>query len=142
LEQIKNQLSTELAQAKCINPQNSILTIATGYLKFAQQTPYQWLQVFEHKLADDQEIPATHQQKINALFEMIEPLMAELAPTATSDQIIIASRTLWASVHGICVISVENKLFTPQNITSEMLIESLVLHYLNDWAKKNQGKEI
>jgi len=142
LGQIQQQLAVEVTSTDTnnspINPTDSIVAIANSYLNFAQQAPYQWQQVFEHRLDSGQEIPPLHQQQITELFQLIEPLLAQLAPLANANTILIASRTLWASVHGICMMSIEDKLFTPASVTSDTLINSLVTHYLKDWVSNNQ----
>jgi len=138
LGQIQQQLAAEVSSSdtnNChVNPADSIVAIANSYLKFAQQAPYQWQQVFEHRLDSGEEMPLIHQQQITELFQLIEPLLAQLAPQANANTVLIASRTLWASVHGICMMSIEDKLFTPTSITSDTLIDSLITHYLRDWV--------
>ncbi|NRA52517.1 MAG: TetR/AcrR family transcriptional regulator [Gammaproteobacteria bacterium] len=142
LSQIGQQLSAALTNAPLDTKQptasSHIVAIAKCYLHYAQQTPYQWQQVFEHRLDPDQQMPASHQQQITELFQLLEPLLAQLAPQASSIEITVASRTLWASVHGICVMSIEDKLFTPVTITSEDLIDSLVTNYLTNWVSQTR----
>lgn len=140
LEQIHQQLNNDLTNANKDNANQLIISLALQYLKFASAHPYQWRQVFEHRLAPDQQINLPHQQKIDQLFCQVEPLLKLLVPQATELDIIKASRTLWASVHGICLMSIEDKLFAPSQVTSEALIESLINHYLTSWTE-NPTKE-
>lgn len=110
-----------------------VLVTANQYSNFAVEHPYQWQQVFDHRLDDTQGIGPAHQQRIDALFAIIEAKILKLAPNASHIEVVRASRTLWASVHGICMMSLEDKLFSPVQISNGSLIESLVTNYLNSW---------
>ena len=140
LDQIHQQLNDDVTKANKDNASQLIVSLALEYLQFASDHPSQWRQVFEHKLDSGLEINLIHQHKIDRLFCKVEPLLKQLAPQAIELDIIKASRTLWASVHGICLMSIEDKLFMPTQVTSEALIESLINHYLTSWVD-NQTKE-
>ena len=138
LGQINQQITADLDGLYNSSAQDKLLTIAKSYLQFASEHPGQWRQVFEHRLEDNQIINSEHQQKIDGLFAKVEPLLLALAPNADSNELVRCCRTLWASVHGICIISVEDKLFAPSQISSESLIESLINHYLTNWISHHR----
>jgi hypothetical protein len=44
-----------------------------------------------------------------------------------------ASRVLWAGVHGITLLSVDDKFFTSEPIDGGVLIKDLISNYLKSW---------
>jgi AcrR family transcriptional regulator len=141
LDQISLRLNARLSTANSLDAQQQLLLFAQEYLAFAQQHTFQWRLLFEHRLDDD--VPDWQQQRINQLFELIELRLLQLAPFAKPSDLQQASRTIWASVHGICMLEVDNKIFAsndtnklPMNdVTTigESMIESLIKHYLASW---------
>ncbi|UTW48827.1 TetR/AcrR family transcriptional regulator [Bacterioplanoides sp. SCSIO 12839] len=103
------------------------------YLQFAQQNTYCWQLLFEHRLPAGDEIPDWQQQRIDQLFAMIEQALVELSSDA--ENVRQAARTVWASVHGICTLSLGDKLFSDSLSNADSMIESLIHHYVISWAR-------
>ncbi len=136
LDQISERIENKLSTAQSLDAEQQLLLFAGEYLFFAQQHTFQWRLLFEHRL--DQEVPDWQQQRINQLFEMIELRLIQLAPLAKANELQQASRTIWASVHGICMLEVDNKIFASADIdelsiNGEGMIDSLIKHYLTSW---------
>ena len=138
LDQISQRLEKKLVAAKALDAQQQLQLFAQEYLAFAQQHLFQWRLLFEHRL--DEEVPDWQQQRINQLFDIIERRLIELAPLAKPNQLQQASRTIWASVHGICMLEVDNKIFAAVDINfpvvnGESMIQSLINNYLASWIR-------
>jgi AcrR family transcriptional regulator len=131
LDQISERLQQKLVNAAGLDAQQQLLVFAEEYLSFAQQHTYQWRLLFEHRL--DEEVPDWQQNRINQLFDLIELRLSDLAPHAGPLELQQASRTIWASVHGICMLEVDNKIFASANISGKSMIQSLITHYLAAW---------
>ena len=141
LDQISERLEKKLTDANKLSPQQQLLLFAQEYLIFAQQHTFQWRLLFEHRL--DEDVPEWQQTRINQLFERLELCLIQLAPHATPHELQQASRTIWASVHGICMLEVDNKIFASDNIECQAvnrqvvnghsMIQSLINHYLTSW---------
>jgi AcrR family transcriptional regulator len=136
LDQISERLEKQLTETADLDAQQQLLLFAHEYLLFAQQHTFQWRLLFEHRL--DDEVPDWQQNRINQLFELIELRLTQLAPLAGSDELQQASRTIWASVHGICMLEVDNKVFAStsshcQAVNGESMIHSLLHNYLTSW---------
>lgn len=117
--------------------ESGLKSIATAYLTFAQQRPDAWRLLFELRLADDEPLPAWQEQRIAALFTLLEQELLKLKPHARAQDCQQAARVLWAGVQGICQLTLENKLFSPAGMAddSEILINSLLTHYLTSWTE-------
>jgi AcrR family transcriptional regulator len=131
LDQISERLENKLLNSQDIDAQQQLLVFAEEYLSFAQQHIFQWRLLFEHRL--DEEIPDWQQNRINQLFELIELRLSLLAPHADATELQQASRTIWASVHGICMLEVDNKIFANADISGKSMLQSLITHYLAAW---------
>ncbi len=116
---------------------SGLKVIASTYLAFARQRPNAWRLLFELRLADDEPLPAWQEQRISALFTLLEQELLKLKPNARALDCQRAARVLWAGVQGICQLTLENKLFPPAGMggDSEILIDSLLTHYLSSWME-------
>lgn len=100
--------------------------LAAAYLAFARAHPHRWALVFEYRATGP--VPASYQQQVADLFVLVETAMSPLR--LGPDERARAARTLWCSVHGICVLAMTDKLKLAGEPTPELLLRSLVDHYL------------
>lgn len=126
-QQLGDHSTTELS------PLQRLHCFGKTYLQFARQNPYCWQLLFEHRLPAGDDIPDWQQQRIDQLFAMIEQALVELSPGTQNVQ--QAARTVWASVHGICTLSLGDKLFSDSLSNADSMIESLIHHYVISWAR-------
>jgi len=136
LDQISGRLNKNLAASNELDAEQQLLLFAQEYLAFARQHTFQWRLLFEHRL--DEDVPDWQQNRINQLFELIEVRLIQLCPHAKPAELLQASRTIWASVHGICMLEVDNKIFAADrsnglSINGESMIQSLISHHLSSW---------
>ena len=115
------------------NNEANILAYANVYLQFAHQHPGQWELIFDNKILNENELPDWYISQVNALFSLIETQLYALSPLTTEYEISKTSRVLWSSVHGICMLSVNNNLFAQRACTAEELIKSLISHFIKGW---------
>lgn len=131
-----DELSQEAAQ--CIpensTPEEALKALALCYLNFATKHPYRWQLIFQHTM-NGETLPDWQSQRINTMITMLESLIREIAPQKDESEILAASRVLWASVHGITLLSVDDKLFAHSEMDGKALIENLINHYLRDWCQ-------
>lgn len=140
LDQISERLNQALTDLDNLEPQEQLLLFALEYLAFARTHVFQWRLVFEHRL--DEDIPDWQKKRINQLFDLIELRLKHISPNAQPDELQQASRTIWASVHGICMLEVDNKIFASDttskiSINGESMIQSLIKHYLSSWKRSS-----
>ena len=119
-------------------PLERLLAYGRVYLQFAEQHRYLWQLLFEHRLPEGEEVPQWQQQRIDRLFATLAQALAELAPEAGDAQLQQASRTIWAAVHGICTLSLDDKLFADSLTDAGAMIESLIKHYVSSWSEQGR----
>ena len=111
----------------------NIMAYANVYLQFAHKHPSQWELIFDNKILNENELPDWYLKQVNALFSLIEIQLTALSPTTNEQEITKTSRVLWSSVHGICMLSINNNLFAQSACTTEELIQSLISHFIKGW---------
>ncbi|UXD87341.1 TetR/AcrR family transcriptional regulator [Thalassolituus hydrocarboniclasticus] len=138
LDQIYRELCAAIEQAD--SPQQALEACAMSYLNFASQHPHQWRLLFEHQLPEQENLPDWQQQRIDNVFTLLQQQLAILKPGTTAADCAQTARTIWASVHGICVLALDDKLFTPGNISGNSMILSLLHHYLPGWINAKEDR--
>ncbi|GAB3520089.1 MULTISPECIES: TetR/AcrR family transcriptional regulator [Photobacterium] len=114
------------------SPENALRKLAYCYLDFASQHPYRWQLIFQHTM-NGEELPDWQSERIDSMTGMLESLIRQITPSKSDEAILEASRVLWAGVHGITLLTVDDKLFTSTPVDGKALIDNLIDTYLNAW---------
>jgi AcrR family transcriptional regulator len=124
LEQLEKTLN--VASAKSADPKaDAIRTLnhlALAYTDYAAANRRRWRALFDHRLAEDQAVPAWYQANLARLFIYIEEPLRALASTMAPDQRMQLARSLFSAVHGIVLIGLEEKL---QSIPLDLVREQV-----------------
>lgn len=136
-----SELLTELEDAYMgsRDPRQRLVKIAEAYLLFATRHERQWAAVFRHTLPRGYPMPDWYQTRIDALFALVENALRTLAPQRNRSAIQLASRALFSGVHGVCILHTGNKLFSDSIASPQMLLQSLVKHYLSAWLAEGKN---
>ena len=87
-----------------------LMALATAYLDFATAHSRRWRAVFDHRLPDGRDIPAFYIEDRRRLLALIE---VEIAGAVTDPQTRAdAAHALFSAVHGIVLLSLDEKLGT------------------------------
>lgn len=113
-------------------PKDALYQLAYCYHNFAKRNPYRWQLIFEHNM-NGETLPEWQSQRIDSMTSMLEDLLKVIAPLRSEQEVLQASRVLWSGVHGITVLSVDDKFFASEPIDGNALIENLLNHYLANW---------
>ncbi|HAS8513611.1 TetR-like C-terminal domain-containing protein [Vibrio vulnificus] len=111
---------------------HALAELAYCYHDFALQHPHRWRLIFEHNM-NGAELPEWQAKRIDNMTGMLEALLQQLAPSRTPTEVLQASRVLWSGVHGITLLSVDDKFFSSEPIDGKELIDSLLTNYLTNW---------
>lgn len=130
LDELSEQAKTVVS--KTTNSKDALYELAFCYHDFAQQHPYRWQLIFQHNMNGDQ-LPEWQAERIDNMTGMLESLLAELAPSRSKQEVLQASRVLWSGVHGITLLSVDDKFFSSEPIDGKELINNLLSNYLMNW---------
>ncbi|GLQ32961.1 TetR/AcrR family transcriptional regulator [Litoribrevibacter albus] len=131
LDKMSVEMTAGLAEIS--DPQAQLEFMALSYLNYAMAHPQRWRLVFELRLASDEDIPDWQQQRIDALLTRLKAILSELNPDAADSALEQTARVIWAGVHGISFLAVEDKLFSPSHLNNSEMISALIRHYLTGW---------
>ncbi|EEO13010.1 TetR/AcrR family transcriptional regulator [Vibrio cholerae] len=132
--QTLDELAQEAQQAvkSTTYPKDALYLLAYCYHDFAKRNPYRWQLIFEHNMNGEM-LPEWQAQRINNMTSMLEDLLKVIAPLRSEQEVLQASRVLWSGVHGITILSVDDKFFANEPIDGNALINNLLNHYLANW---------
>ncbi|NLS13863.1 TetR/AcrR family transcriptional regulator [Vibrio sp. SM6] len=127
LDSLSAQVQAQICHAS--SPREALLQLAYCYHDFAMANRYRWQLVFEHNM-NGETLPEWHATRIDSMTHLLETLLRQLTPDQDDNAIIEASRVLWAGVHGITLLSVDDKFFAEVPIDGKALIDNLLTKYL------------
>ncbi|WP_299690543.1 TetR-like C-terminal domain-containing protein [uncultured Vibrio sp.] len=132
--QTLDELSAESAIVveQSSTPQEALFNLAYCYHDFAQKHPHRWHLIFDHKM-NGENLPEWQSNRIDRMTGRLEKLLITIAPEHTASEVVKASRVLWSGVHGITLLSVDDKFFASEPIDGKELINNLVSNYLTNW---------
>ncbi|OCH12698.1 MULTISPECIES: TetR/AcrR family transcriptional regulator [unclassified Aliivibrio] len=115
-------------------PEEALKAIAYCYYDFAQQHPNRWRLVFQHNM-NGEALPDWQENRISQIMKVLEEIIQAINPTKAQSEIEQSSRVIWASVHGITLLSLDDLLFSSTPIDGHLLIDNLLLNYINQWKQ-------
>lgn len=104
----------------------NLKAMAARYAAFANKRKSYWLMLFEYKLPEGQPTPAWYQEKIDRIFVPLEDLLRPLFTAQKALEAKIAARTLWASLHGLCLLQATGKVPLPDGKSAEDMRDYLI----------------
>ena len=91
-------------------PAEQLVRIAVAYCDFAADNLELWRALFEHRMAPEKAVPEWAVEEQMNLFRHIYHPLAKLFPKWSTDELGITARSLFASVHGMVSLGLEQKL--------------------------------
>lgn len=127
--------SIELAVAGRVRPVTRLRRAAHAYAEFARENPHRWRLCFEHRLPAGMDSPAWLNRRIARLVGLITAPLEE-ATGGRGTKLEATAQTLWSGVHGICILTLTNKLHVVGGQSTEQLTDSLITHYIRGLTGK------
>jgi AcrR family transcriptional regulator len=92
------------------SPEETLVRIAVAYCDFAAENLELWRALFEHRMAPEKPVPEWAVEEQMNLFRHIYHPLAKLFPKWSADELGITARSLFAAVHGMVSLGLEQKL--------------------------------
>jgi AcrR family transcriptional regulator len=92
------------------SPAEKLVRVAVAYCDFAADNLELWRALFEHRMAPEKPIPEWAVEEQMNLFRHIYHPLSKLLPKWSADELGITARSLFASVHGMVSLGLEQKL--------------------------------
>jgi len=112
LEQLEKTLA--IAGDQTADPQTGatrkLRHLALAYTDYAATNRRRWRALFDHRLAEDKDVPTWYKTNLARLFADIEEPLRQLSPAMADEERALLARSLFSAVHGIVLIGLEEKL--------------------------------
>ena len=106
--------------------QGEMVAVALAYCRFARANLNLWRTMFEHRARERRLVPQTALAQQTQIFgHIMRPLRVKL-PGADEIALALLSRTLFAAVHGVTVVSLDETLLEVPAAALEAQVEQLV----------------
>ncbi len=110
-------------------PVTRLKRAARAYVEFARANPSLWRLCFEHRLPPGSDSPDWLDRRIEGLVSLIvEP--AREATQSTGRALETTAQALFSGVHGICMLTLTNKLDVVGKQGTEQLTDALISNYI------------
>lgn len=131
LEQIGQELDRLKLSGQSANGASTIRhdlqALAVAYQSYAFQHEHRWRAVFEHQMKNGCTVPEGYREQQRALFRVVENVLINCVGDATARE--RASRALFAAVHGILALSMDEKI-APYSQTETIAQTAFVIDHI------------
>jgi AcrR family transcriptional regulator len=103
-----------------------LVAIALAYCRFAAGNKNLWRTLFEHQMSSGEPPPAWVVEEEIRLFEHAVAPLRVLAPELDEKRLDILARTLFAAVHGVALLGIEERMIAVPSAALEEAITQLV----------------
>ncbi|MEM1266886.1 MAG: TetR/AcrR family transcriptional regulator [Pseudomonadota bacterium] len=117
---------TEAVAAEQGGPERQLVAMGLAYARFAAEKPRRWRAIFDIELTEDQPPPEWYMDEIRALFRIIAQPLGTLRTDLGPEDVLLLTRALFASVHGIVRLSVEGRVSAVPAADMPRVIELLI----------------
>lgn len=117
---------------KKVNPklkgEKAVKELAKLHIEFAHKNYKSWSALFEYNISSNLDLPKWYNERIENLFEIIGDILSHFINKKS--EVLKHAKVIWASIHGICVLSLTQKLNVVGKESAEDLTNSLIENYL------------
>ncbi len=118
--------------------QLALRKLARVYLAYARKYPYRWHLAFEHRIAGQTTLPAWQKNRIDRLFALFTEQLSRTGARKSLQELHIASRVVWAGVHGICLLAAGGGVVQENNATGEQMLDMFLTGFLQTYTQTTQ----
>ncbi len=111
-------------------PRGKLLALADAYIAYAKNETPRWNMLFEYVAEHGNGLPDWYLAKLSKVFGLAEEALRPLADRRTALEIQQAARVLWASVHGICMLKIRQRMDLAGGQSTEEMARMLIDNFL------------
>ncbi|MFZ1829717.1 MAG: TetR/AcrR family transcriptional regulator [Candidatus Competibacteraceae bacterium] len=134
LDDLQAQLVTAIAHQP--PPTVAVRALAQAYIRFALTETRRWLAIYQHRLPEGESPPDAFTEKVAQMFELVQQQLAQVSPWRSPEDIALAARALWSSIHGVCILGFDHKLEVAGGRPVQEVADSLLENYLAGFVRK------
>lgn len=127
LDDLHDRLSTNLGAG---SPEEVLAGMLDAYLEYFEDHANLWNLLFEHKPAEQKELPDWYAGKVDKVLGLIETALSPLFAEYRRFHIRNAACILWAGLHGICSLYQAGKLGIVTSISVRQMAEEFLANFI------------
>lgn len=112
------------------SPRDKLLALAGAYIAYAEAETPRWNMLFEYVAENGDTLPDWYQEKLGKVFGLAEAALMPLGDQRSALEIQQAARVLWASVHGICMLKIRQRMELAGGQSTEAMAFMLIGNFL------------
>ncbi|MBF0357588.1 MAG: TetR/AcrR family transcriptional regulator [Magnetococcales bacterium] len=101
------------------------------YLDYNKASTQRWDLLFEHRLAEGQELPDWYQKRLDLLIGLLVNALRSMLPECGEKEVNHSARVLWCSLYGICSLAKANNLTGTKSKAVDEMARSLIYNYIS-----------
>jgi AcrR family transcriptional regulator len=116
----------EKAVAAAGTPRSAMRDMALAYVDYAQNNTPRWDALFSHRMTDGRPVPDWYAEKREEMFHDLAAIVAPAVGGSASRQVDEFSRMLFAAVHGVVTLGLQQKIGRVSPAMLRHQVENLV----------------
>ena len=116
----------DASAAGTTTPREKLTAFALAYLNFARNNRNLWFALFDHRMPEGVEVPDWHLQEHAGLFGALAGSLSSLQPDIDEAKLMTRARTVFAAVHGVIALSLQDRFIGVPGDELEGELEALV----------------
>lgn len=107
-------------------PAHHLVRLAEAYLDYAAANRPRWEALFQHRMAEGRPIPPWYAERLAAVFRHVEAPLSALHPGLPAETSAMLARTVFAAVHGMVGLGLDEKVATMTLTTLREQVRTVV----------------
>lgn len=125
-EEVAEEIVKALSKVQNASAREKIMVASMAYLSFIEKHYYRWSTILS-RVKNKYDWPEWFEGSMSSGFGLISDILSELPGEYSDEELLVASYTIWASVHGVVTSAPENfKGVVTMKSMLELLINSIM----------------
>jgi AcrR family transcriptional regulator len=118
---------------------SQLLALANAYIAYAKAETPRWNTLFEFVAENGNSLPDWYLEKLSKVFGLAEQALEPLSDRRQALEVQQAARVLWASVHGICMLKIRQRMDLAGGQSTEAMAAMLIDNFLRGFGAVSRG---
>ena len=132
LDDMYDWLATRSGNAS--TPGDALLALAKAYIAYAEAQANRWNMLFDYVSESGNALSEGYRQKVGRVFGLVEASLAPLTNRNSPTEVQQVARVLWASVHGICMLKIRQRMDFVGGLSAEAMVHLLIDNFLRGFG--------
>lgn len=125
-KQLGRHVSRAVTKSDSQDPAEVLVAMGHAYLDFATHNTLAWRTLFDLEMSTNQQVPSWYLAELDKLLSLIAAPLLRLHPEMERDEVMLMTRALFSSVHGIVLLGLEKRISAVPTEHLENMISSLL----------------